>query len=246
MKKLFLLSSFSSLLLLAACGSSEEESTVEKEDTEVQAEESSEPEESAEDSDLMSREEYEAKSSPGMADEPVERDYSTATEDVMAFVEYNDLDILIDEVHDYKILERYEIPEVHESGRNRINFNGFKQEFGLFLVEDEFGIKRLMYAGEHINETNLVVEYYGGMTFVTDTGEQLSPPSGVFESEYNKLITNYEPGVSRVGFSSIELENQDDIPNEIRVIFDEIYTSIDGTFTEDNLSDKSEGTFYKK
>lgn len=239
MKKILFTGGLSMILLLAACGKDTEPDTTEV-DASVTAEDKENISPKVDDKEKMSREEYVSENSPGMADQPIDRDYSTATEDVMDFVEYNDYDILIDEVHDYLILERYEMPEVHESGRNRVNFNGFKQEFGLFLIEDEFGFKRLMYAGEHFNETNQVVEYYGGMNFVTDTGEQLSPPSGVFESEYNQLITNYEPGVSRRGFTTVELENQDAVPDEIRVIFDVIYTP-DGT-----LSDKSEGTFYKK
>lgn len=143
---------------------------------------------------------------------------STVTSDPLEFINKDQLIFENGETGDsLKILKIFKNENTDENGFNEIDNNGFISNLAFVLVEDtNTGEKSLGYFGENINKTDKHIHFLGSVEFTTDTGEQIQPDGGVFETN-NKLIKEYNPNVKSKGYGIVKLDYQKEIPKSIEV-----------------------------
>ncbi|TDL40598.1 hypothetical protein EVU91_01520 [Macrococcoides bohemicum] len=140
------------------------------------------------------------------------------TEDPIEFVKNGKSQLVNHESGDnLKIVKVFKNENTDENGFNEIDNNGFISNLAFVLVEDSnTGEKSLGYFGENINKTDKHIHFLGSVEFTTDTGEQIQPDGGVFETN-NKLIKEYNPNVKSKGYGIVKLDYQNEIPKSIEV-----------------------------
>ena len=152
-------------MFLVACGSNEEVET--QEETEDFEQEASE-QDLQEDEDYMYDDEYEDQST----DDPME----AVEKDLVIFDQYDEA---------YTIKSLYTNDETADNGFNEIDFEGYKIDYAIALVENFEGEEALGVFAEVENGTEHEVQFNESFLFVTDTQDQTELEHGIQENKPN-------------------------------------------------------------
>lgn len=151
-------------MFLVACGSNEEVET--KEETEDVEQGLSEQD--LQEDEYMHDDEYEEQST----DDPIE----AVENDLVIFDQYDEA---------YTIKNLYTNDETTDNGFNEIDFEGYKIDYAIALVEDFEGEEVLGVFAEVENGTEHEVQFNESFLFATDTQDQTELEHGIQENKPN-------------------------------------------------------------
>ncbi|WP_425203972.1 hypothetical protein [Priestia megaterium] len=140
-----------------------------------------------------------------------------------------------------KVLGAFYNDDTSKDGLYKIDFNGFKLDIVPVLVDIKLSeeaqmdekyngqteVKAVMIIMQAENTLEDDVDYNGGFTVVTDTGEQLSSDSGI--SSANEVVQTYFGKVKATGYDILPIEG-DKLPKSFKLILDPPDKLVDGAY----------------